>query len=130
MIDFKGSQFERAIILWAVRRYVAYPISYQQLEEMVTERGGIVDHSRLRGHHYIGDRSRRSHTRWHLASFLFEDSVESVLPNSSFRPVQVVPAVRSAVGILSRGLRSVSRPLCLFRTVCSRHPNAKGRALP
>src|SRR5262249_4686737 len=32
MIDFKGSQFEREIILWGVRWYVAYPISYRQLE--------------------------------------------------------------------------------------------------
>ena len=47
MIDFKGSQFERAIILWAVRWYVAYPISYRQLEEMMGERGVAVDHSTL-----------------------------------------------------------------------------------
>ena len=26
MIDFKGTQFEREIILWGVRWYVAYPI--------------------------------------------------------------------------------------------------------
>jgi putative transposase len=47
MIDFKGSQFERAIILWGVRWYVAYPISYRQLEEMMRERGVAVDHSTL-----------------------------------------------------------------------------------
>jgi putative transposase len=47
MIDFKGSQFERDIILWAVRWYVAYPISYRQLEEMMAERGVEVDHSSL-----------------------------------------------------------------------------------
>ena len=47
MIDFKGSQFERQIILWAVRGYVAYPISYRQLEEMMGERGVTVDHSTL-----------------------------------------------------------------------------------
>jgi transposase-like protein len=40
MIDFKGSQFEKEIILWGVRWYVAYPISYRQLEEMMGERGG------------------------------------------------------------------------------------------
>jgi putative transposase len=28
MMDFKGSQFERDVILWGVRWYVAYPISY------------------------------------------------------------------------------------------------------
>jgi len=47
MIDFKGSQFEREIILWGVRWYVAYPISYRQLEEMMRERGVAVDHSTL-----------------------------------------------------------------------------------
>src|SRR5277367_849799 len=38
MIEFKGSHFERDVILWAVRWYVAYPISYRQLEEMMEER--------------------------------------------------------------------------------------------
>jgi hypothetical protein len=45
MIEFKGSHFEREVILWGVRWYVAYPISYRQLEEMMRERGGEVDHS-------------------------------------------------------------------------------------
>ena len=31
-IEFKGSHFERDVILWGVRWYVAYPISYRQLE--------------------------------------------------------------------------------------------------
>ena len=47
MIDFKGSHFEKEIILWGVRWYVAYPISYRQLEEMMGERGVAVDHSTL-----------------------------------------------------------------------------------
>jgi putative transposase len=47
MIDFKGTQFEKEIILWGVRWYVAYPISYRQLEEMMGERGVTVDHSTL-----------------------------------------------------------------------------------
>jgi transposase-like protein len=47
MIDFRGSHFEREIILWGVRWYVAYPISYRQLEEMMKERGVAVDHSTL-----------------------------------------------------------------------------------
>ena len=49
MMDFKGSQFERDIILWGVHWYVAYPISYRQLEEMMQERGVEVDHSSLNG---------------------------------------------------------------------------------
>ena len=47
MIEFKGSHFERDVILWGVRWYVAYPISYRQLEEMMQERGVEVDHSTL-----------------------------------------------------------------------------------
>ena len=46
-MDFKGSQFERDIILWGVRWYGAYPISYRQVEEMMQERGVEVDHSSL-----------------------------------------------------------------------------------
>ena len=47
MIEFKGSHFEQDIILWGVRWYVAYPISYRQLEEMMEERGVEVDHATL-----------------------------------------------------------------------------------
>jgi putative transposase len=47
MMEFKGSHFEREVILWGVRWYVAYPISYRQLEEMMQERGVEVDHSTL-----------------------------------------------------------------------------------
>jgi hypothetical protein len=41
----QGNHFERDVILWGVRWYVAYPISYRQLEEMMEERGVEVDHS-------------------------------------------------------------------------------------
>ena len=47
VVDFKGSHFEREIVLWGDRWYVAYPISYRQLEEMMEERGVEVDHSSL-----------------------------------------------------------------------------------
>lgn len=47
MIDFKGSHFEKEIILWGVRWYVAYPVSHRQLEEMRQERGVSVEHSAL-----------------------------------------------------------------------------------
>jgi putative transposase len=46
-IEFKGSHFERDVILRGERWYVAYPISYRELEEMMEERGAEVDHSML-----------------------------------------------------------------------------------
>ena len=48
MIEFKGSHFERDVILWGVRWYVAYPISYRQLEEMMAEHAIDVDHVTLK----------------------------------------------------------------------------------
>lgn len=46
-MDCKGAHFEKAIIPWGVRWYMAYPISYRQREEMMKERGVSVDHSTL-----------------------------------------------------------------------------------
>ena len=46
-MDFKGSHFEKEIILWGIHWSVASPMSYRQLEEMRRERGVAVDHSPL-----------------------------------------------------------------------------------
>ncbi|APK23065.1 transposase (plasmid) [Escherichia coli] len=45
MNPFKGRHFQRDIILWAVRWYCKYGISYRELQEMLAERGVNVDHS-------------------------------------------------------------------------------------
>ena len=45
MSDFKGRHFEGEIVLWAVRWYCRYGISYRDLEQMMAERGVSVDHS-------------------------------------------------------------------------------------
>ena len=47
MNDFKGRHFGGEIVLWAVRWYCRYPISYRDLEAMMTERGVAVDHSTI-----------------------------------------------------------------------------------
>jgi len=44
---FKWRHFPPDIILWGVRWYCLYPISYRQLEEMLCDRGVEVDHSTL-----------------------------------------------------------------------------------
>jgi IS6 family transposase len=43
MNPFKGRHFQRDIILWAVRWYCKYGISYRELQEMLAERGVNVD---------------------------------------------------------------------------------------
>ncbi len=44
---FKSRHFDRDIILWAVRWYCKYGISYRELQEMLAERGVNVDHTTI-----------------------------------------------------------------------------------
>jgi putative transposase len=44
---FKGAPFPQDIILIGVRWYVAYPLSYRHVEEIMEERGVSVDHAAL-----------------------------------------------------------------------------------
>src|SRR5215213_8537296 len=43
--SFKGRQFTAEVILWAVRWYLMFPISYRDLELMLADRGVEVDHT-------------------------------------------------------------------------------------
>src|SRR5882672_10609327 len=43
----KGRQFTAAVILWAVRWYLMFPISYRDLELMLLDRGVTVDHTTI-----------------------------------------------------------------------------------
>jgi len=36
---FKGRQFKAEVILWAVRRYLQFPVSYLDLDLMLRDRG-------------------------------------------------------------------------------------------
>ena len=51
--DFKGRHFEGEIVLWAVRWYCRYGISYRDLEQMMGERGVKVDHSTSYGWKWV-----------------------------------------------------------------------------
>jgi putative transposase len=49
MVNFKGAQYPKDVILYAVFFYVRlrYGVSYRDLEEIMAERGVPVDHSTL-----------------------------------------------------------------------------------
>ncbi|STX61071.1 transposase [Legionella israelensis] len=47
MISFKWRHFKRDIILMLVRWYLAYSLSYRDVEELALERGLKVDHSTI-----------------------------------------------------------------------------------
>ena len=48
MISFKGAQYPKDVILFAVFFYVRYGVSYRDLEEIMGERGVSVDHTTQR----------------------------------------------------------------------------------
>src|SRR5215213_2400387 len=43
--EFKGRRFTAEVILWAVRWYLMFPVSYRDLEFMLQDRGVEVDHT-------------------------------------------------------------------------------------
>ncbi|PIZ04265.1 MAG: IS6 family transposase [Gammaproteobacteria bacterium CG_4_10_14_0_8_um_filter_38_16] len=45
MISFKGRHFEKTLILMSIRWYLAYALSYRDIEELMLEREVEVDHS-------------------------------------------------------------------------------------
>ncbi len=45
MISFEGGYFTREMILQRLRWYLAYALSYRDIEELFEERGPYVDHS-------------------------------------------------------------------------------------
>jgi len=46
-ISFKGAHFPHEVILMGVRWYVAYPLSYRHVEELMEERGVPIDHATI-----------------------------------------------------------------------------------
>ena len=61
MLNFKGMRFTIDVILVCIRWYVAYPLSYRHLEEMMEERGVLVDHWSSIGGRFVSCRTSR---RW------------------------------------------------------------------
>ena len=66
MNDFKWRHFRGEVILWGVRWYCKYGISYRNLEEMLAERGVDVDHTTLYRwvQHYAPEMEQRLRWYW------------------------------------------------------------------
>ena len=90
---FRGFRFPAEIILWAVRWYLQFPISYRDLERMLADRGVAVDHVSLfrwvqRFAPELEKRTRR-HLRpcrgpWHVDETYIRVSGQSGRPRSPF----------------------------------------------
>jgi transposase, IS6 family len=44
---FRGFRFPPEVVLWAVRWYLRFPVSYRDLEAMLADRGVVVDHTTM-----------------------------------------------------------------------------------
>ena len=75
MISFKGRHFQQEMILQSIRWYLAYSLSYRDVEEIMKERGFEVDHSTIQRwvFHYspklekaFHKRKKRPGDRWRL----------------------------------------------------------------
>ena len=44
---FRGFRCPAEVILWAVRWYLRFPVSYRDLERMLADRGVAVDHTSM-----------------------------------------------------------------------------------
>ena len=65
MISFKGAQYPKSVILYAVYFYVRFPVSYRDLEEIMAERGVDLDHATLNRwvEKYAGAIAEEAHRR-------------------------------------------------------------------
>ena len=62
-MDFKWKHTEKMIILMAVRWYIAYSLSYRQVEELLAERGILVDHTTI--HRWVVEYSPKLLNKFH-----------------------------------------------------------------
>jgi len=79
---FKGRQFTAEVILWAVRWYLMFPISYHNLELMLQDRVMEVDHTTIfrRIQAYVAEREKRlrPHLRMNNGSWRVDETYVKV----------------------------------------------------
>ena len=63
---FKERHFTSEIILWALRWYLAFPISYRDPAMMLSDRGVCVDHTTLFRWVQAYAATLEQRIRWHL----------------------------------------------------------------
>src|SRR4051812_2731088 len=116
--EFKGRQFTAEVILWAVRWYLMFPISYRDLELMLQDRGVEVDHTTLfrwiQAYAPALEKRIRPHLRtcngsWRVDETSYEDCcVKSVLFSAG--PHRPVPSRVGIPGCRGGALRGEGGP--------------------
>ena len=113
MIDaraFRGFRFPAEVVLWAVRWYLRFPVSYRDLELMLADRGVEADHTTLyrwvqRFAPELEKRMRRPLRPWPPSLSVFSRDLAAPVP---------------AGAALSRAVFSSSRARSRRQAVCGR----------
>src|SRR3954453_2496572 len=104
---FRGFRFPAEVILWAVRWYLQFPISYRDLEAMLADRGVEVDHTTL--YRWIQrftpelEKRMRRHLRlcrgpWHVdETYIRVNGQWRYLWSTLSPPVRRSPMIQSAI---------------------------------
>ncbi|OPE35364.1 DDE-type integrase/transposase/recombinase, partial [Pseudomonas aeruginosa] len=110
MTDFKWRHFQGDVILWAVRWYCRYPISYRDLEEMLAERGISVDHTTIYRwvQCYAPEMERGKWTYLYRAVDKRGDTIDFYLS-----PTRSAKAAKRFLGKALRGLKHWEKPATL-----------------
>ncbi len=119
MNPFKGRHFQRDIILWAVRWYCKYGISYRELQEMLAERGVNVDHSTIYRwvQRYAPEMEKRLRWYWRNPSDLCPWHMDETYVKVNGRWAYLYRAVDSRGRTVDFYLSSRR---CVFRSIRSR----------
>jgi IS6 family transposase len=77
-LTFKGRQFTAEVILWAVRWYLMFPVSYRDLELMLQDRGVAIAHTTIFRwiQPYASELEKRirPHLRWSNGSWRVDET--------------------------------------------------------
>ncbi|MGP4794979.1 IS6 family transposase, partial [Escherichia coli] len=115
MNPFKGRHFQRDIILWAVRWYCKYGISYRELQEMLAERGVNVDHSTIYRwvQRYAPEMEKRLRWYWRNPSDLCPWHMDETYVKVNGRWAYLYRAVDSRGGTVAK--LAMRQPFVLFK---------------
>ncbi len=118
MNEFKGRHFRGEIVLWAVRWYCRYGVSYRDVEAMMTERGVAVDHSTIYRwvQHFAPTMEKRLRWQWRHPQ------------SASWRVDETYDKVRGRWAYLYRALDKLGNTIDFYLSA-TRHTKAATRFL-
>lgn len=115
---FKGRQFTAEIILRAVRWYLQFPISYRDLESMLSDRGVQVDHTTLfrwiQAYAPELDKRTRPHLRMTNGSWRVDETYIRVKGEWVYL-YRAVDAAGQTIDFLLSPKRDAASARCFFR---------------